>query len=60
MNRQQRRRMDKMTQKEFKRVRDYTLKQLEKQYPDKDFTKEEIELAEQKVKDIINIEQQFK
>lgn len=60
MNRRERRLMDRMTKKEFERVRDYTLKQLRQQYPDKNFTKEEIEIAEQKVKDIINIEQQFK
>lgn len=60
MNRRERRLMERMSQKEFERVRDYTLKQLRQQYPDKNFTKEEIEQAEQKVKDMINIEQQFK
>jgi hypothetical protein len=60
MNRRERRLMDRMTKKEFERVRDYTLKQLKKQYPDYNVSKEEIEQAEQRVKDIIKIEQQFK
>ena len=56
MNRRERRLMDRMSKKEFERVRDYTLKQLKQQYPDKNFTKEEIEESQNKVRQIIELE----
>lgn len=53
MNRRERRAMERMSQKEFKKVKDQTLKQLKKQYPDKNFTKEEIDDADVKIKELI-------
>lgn len=60
MNRRERRAMDRMTKKEFQKVRDYTLKQLKLQYPNQNFTLEEITQAEDKVRNIIENEKQFK
>ncbi len=53
MNRRERRAMERMSQKEFKKVKHQTLKQLKKQYPDKNFTKEEIDDADVKIKELI-------
>jgi hypothetical protein len=56
MNRRERRLTERMSKKEFERVRDYTLKQLKERYPDKNFTKEEIEESQNKVRQIIELE----
>jgi hypothetical protein len=56
MNRRERRFMERMSQKEFKRVRDYTLKQLKEQFPNQNFTKEDLKGIDEQVKNIIEIE----
>lgn len=53
MNRRERRAMERMSQKEFLKVKNQTLKQLQKQYPDRKFTKEEIDSADAQVKEIL-------
>jgi len=53
MNRRERRAMERMSQKEFQKVKDQTLKQLKKQYPDREFTKEEVDDADVKIKELI-------
>ena len=60
MNRRERRLTERMSKKEFQKIRDYTLKQLKQQYPDKNFTKEEIEESQNKVKQIIELEKKYK
>jgi hypothetical protein len=54
MNRRERRAMERVTQKEFDKIKSQTLKQLKQRYPDKNFTKEEIDAADEKIIDIIN------
>jgi hypothetical protein len=53
MNRRERRAMDRMSQKEFQKVKNHTLKQLQKQYPDRNFTKQEVDESDEKLKQII-------
>jgi hypothetical protein len=56
MNRRERRAVERMSQKEFKRVRDYTLKQLKQKFPDRNFTQEDMVGIDERVKNIIQIE----
>jgi hypothetical protein len=60
MNRRERRAMERLSKKEFKKVRDMTLSQLKKQYPDMNFTENEMVEAQETVKQIIENEQKFK
>ena len=60
MNRRERRAMERLSKKEFKKVRDMTLAQLKKQYPDMNFTENEMVEAQETVKQIIENEQKFK
>jgi hypothetical protein len=55
MNRRERRAFDKMSIKEFNQIKQQTLKQLNKQYPDRNFTKEEIDEADKKVLEVIEL-----
>ena len=53
MNRRERRAMERMSQKEFLKIKNQTLKQLQKQYPDRNFTNKDISEADDKLKQII-------
>lgn len=53
MNRRERRAMDRMSQKEFQKIKNQTLKQLQKQYPDRNFTNKDISEADDKLKQIL-------
>jgi hypothetical protein len=53
MNRRERRAMDRMSQKEFLKIKNDTLKQLKKQYPDRNFTKQDLDESDEKLKQII-------
>jgi len=45
--------MDRMSQKEFQKIKNQTLKQLQKQYPDRNFTNKDISEADDKLKQIL-------
>jgi hypothetical protein len=53
MNRRERRAMERMSQREFQKIKNQTLKQLQKQFPDRNFTKQEIDESDEKLKNII-------
>ena len=59
MNRRERRAMERMSQKEFQKIKDQTLKQLNKKYPDKIFTKEEIDDTDVRIKELIKDSSNF-
>jgi hypothetical protein len=60
MNRRERRAMERMSQKEFQKIKKETLAQLIKQHPDMNFTKEEMAKDDELVKQIIKNELEFK
>lgn len=60
MNRRERRAMERMSQKEFQKIKKETLEQLKKQYPDMNFTKEELAKDDELVKQIIKNELEYK
>jgi hypothetical protein len=53
MNRRERRAMERMSQKEFQKIKNDTLKQLQKQYPDRNFTKQDMNESDEKLKQIM-------
>lgn len=56
MNRQQRRRLEKMSQKEFMKIQKETLKKLNKEFPTLKVTEEELKNLKEKYIDIAKIE----
>jgi hypothetical protein len=55
MNRRERRAFDRLSDKKIEMIKQHTLKQLKKQYPDMNFTKQEIDNADENLKKKIEI-----
>ena len=55
MNRRERRAFERLSDKKVEMIKQHTLKQLNKQYPDLKFTKEEMDNADENLKKKIEI-----
>lgn len=60
MNRRERRALDRMSKKEFDKIKKQTLAQLQKEFPLMNYTKEELKDDHEIVKQIVKNELEFK
>lgn len=60
MNRQQRRRMERMSQKEFLKIQKQTLDKLNKQYPQANFKMDELKDLKDKYLQMAELESKYK